>query len=264
MAPVCYILSFYKDVRIKRYFGATVNFDRRLKQHLSALRLGKHENLILQSLYTDGWRLCDRIDLFPMKTKDHALILEKAFILGSEGDPDVVNIGCDYNTFSRHPRQDEIKVGLIATLKFYRENSTHEEKSARTAGENNGMFGKTHSEKTRKVLSEKHILLNQVRDVHPSSGKTHSDRTKSRLSELASLRTGERNAFFGKKHSEETKKHWAEIKKGMLPPNLKPVSIEGVTFESASAAGRSLGLAVSVVTWRVKSNNPIFADWKWL
>lgn len=41
-----------------------------------------------------------------------------------------------------------------------------------------------------------------------------------RLSIQREINSGERNPFFGKKHSEETKKHWSASKKGKMPELL--------------------------------------------
>lgn len=46
-------------------------------------------------------------------------------------------------------------------------------------------------------------------------GKTHSEETRRKISENHADTGGEKNGFFGKKHSEETKKHLSEIRKGI-------------------------------------------------
>lgn len=42
-------------------------------------------------------------------------------------------------------------------------------------------------------------------------------------------RRGARNSFYGKHHSEKTRKHWSEIRKGRVPPNKgkKMIMIDG-------------------------------------
>lgn len=46
-------------------------------------------------------------------------------------------------------------------------------------------------------------------------GIKHSLQTKKKISEhFKGLFVGEKNPFFGRKHSDETKKHWSEIRKG--------------------------------------------------
>ncbi len=70
-----------------------------------------------------------------------------------------------------------------------------------TSGTNNPMYGRKHSEETRKKLSE------------ANKGKKLSEETKKKLSE----------ANKGKKLSEETKKKLSEVQKGtnVMPPSFK-------------------------------------------
>lgn len=51
-------------------------------------------------------------------------------------------------------------------------------------------------------------------DSNPFYGKTHSDETKKTLSKLAKERVGERNPFYGHSHSEETKQRISKANKG--------------------------------------------------
>ena len=78
------------------------------------------------------------------------------------------------------------------------------------SGSNNPMYGKTHTEKTKKILSEKRgnckrfeitdEFRNKVSNIH--KGKITSDETKQKISET---KKGMISTFKGKKHSEETK-----------------------------------------------------------
>lgn len=78
---------------------------------------------------------------------------------------------------------------------------------------------------------------------NPFYGKTHSEETKALLSEKASERVGEKNPFYGKHHTEETKKKISEAN------SIKVAAIKDnqiiKTFNSATEAGewcRELGL----------------------
>ena len=91
------------------------------------------------------------------------------------------------------------------------------------SGENNPMFGKTHSEETKKKLSDKrgHNKRYDVTDKHREifskthKGKIVSDETKKLISKSKKGKnTGENNPMFGKTHSEETKKKLSELNKG--------------------------------------------------
>jgi len=83
------------------------------------------------------------------------------------------------------------------------ENKTH-------GGE--GMSGHVPSEETKKL---KRIL---------STGKKHTEKTKKILSEYASGRTGDKNPFYGKKHSEEMKKNFSINNPAKRPEIQKKMS----------------------------------------
>ncbi len=99
-------------------------------------------------------------------------------------------------------------------------------------GEENPFYNKTHSEETRKILSEKAKL--RTGDSNPFYGRHHSDETKEKISKANTGRSiwsdeqkqqksenmiGEKNHFFGKKHTEETKRKISEINSGRIPPH---------------------------------------------
>ena len=74
-------------------------------------------------------------------------------------------------------------------------------------GENNSMYGKHHSEETKRKIGESRI------------GKTfgpHSEETKRKMSESGKGKhntVGEKNPMYGKHHSEETKRKMSEARR---------------------------------------------------
>lgn len=100
-------------------------------------------------------------------------------------------------------------------------------KSFRTMrGENNSRFGKHHTEETKALIREKRKLqkmsneekerMRELWKTDKNPGKNKSKETIEKLKSTAKSlnRVGEKSPFFGKVHSEETKKHWSEIRKG--------------------------------------------------
>jgi hypothetical protein len=75
-----------------------------------------------------------------------------------------------------------------------------------------GMSGHVPSEETKKL---KRIL---------STGKKHTEKTKKILSEYASSRTGDKNPFYGKKHSEELKRNFSINNPAKRPEIQKKMS----------------------------------------
>jgi hypothetical protein len=75
-----------------------------------------------------------------------------------------------------------------------------------------GMSGHVPSEETKKL---KRIL---------STGKKHTEKTKKILSKYASSRTGNKNPFYGKKHSEELKRNFSINNPAKRPEIQKKMS----------------------------------------
>lgn len=86
-------------------------------------------------------------------------------------------------------------------------------KSEDTKGENNGFYGKHHSDEKRMFWSEARKGTNCGKD-NPMYGKTHTDKAKQKLRE-ANL--GSNNHMFGKHLSEEAKRKIGEKHKGLKP-----------------------------------------------
>ena len=79
---------------------------------------------------------------------------------------------------------------------------TRDKISKSTSGENNPMFGKSHSKETRDKISKKMSKLRSGKN-NPMFGKSPSKETREKLSKSLS---GKNNPMFGKSHSEKTRK----------------------------------------------------------
>jgi group I intron endonuclease len=77
-------------------------------------------------------------------------------------------------------------------------------------------------------------------------------------------KTGVNNPFFGKQHSEETKKILSEKRKGTYngEQNL-PIIIDNVEYRSAGEASKILNIPMVTIRWRVKSKNKKFDNYKY-
>lgn len=84
-------------------------------------------------------------------------------------------------------------------------------KSEDMKGENNGFYGKHHSEETKKHWSELRKGTICGKD-NPMFGKTHSNEAKQKLREV---NLGSNNPFYGKHHTEEAKRILSEKHKGV-------------------------------------------------
>ena len=83
------------------------------------------------------------------------------------------------------------------------------------------MFGKHHSDETKKLISEK-----AKGRTSPRKGIVLSEETKQKIRDTKAKnpQTGDRNPMFGRKHSDEAKRRWSELRKGKNP-KIKGISL---------------------------------------
>lgn len=174
---------------------------------------------------------------------------KKIFIQEKNDNPNLFEI----EILSRHDNREEAlvvelflqkKFNVVKSKMFFNESyaSVNGMFGRDVAGENNPMFGKKHSDYTKKILKEKRGLLKryEITEEHKKIislthknkivseetrelisknrkgkncginnhmfGKSHTDETKEKI----------RNSQLGKKHTDETKKKISEINKGKV------------------------------------------------
>ena len=128
------------------------------------------------------------------------------------------------------------------------------DRKGKLIGEKNGMYGKKHSDESKKKMCNP--KFGQDNGMY---GKKHSEETKKKMSNKL---IGECNPFYGKKHSEETKKKMSEIaKKRKGSPTCKKVSVGDLIFNSASEAARYFNISVGAASYRCRNN---IKNWSWV
>lgn len=173
-----YIYCIYNKINNKAYIGQTINFDKRVKEHIRKLNQGKHANIHLQHSWNKYGEYCFEFYLLLSDINEEDLNkYETMYIqlfntfnyqygynltLGGDGvsgythDEDALQRMRDNHAdFSgeKHPfynkkHTDEVRLVISECMK----------------GENNGMYGRRHSEETRKLISEKMKIVNSNND----------------------------------------------------------------------------------------------------
>lgn len=168
----------------------------------------------------------------------------------------------------------------ISTKKYW-DNLSEDERRYRSesvSGDRNGMYGKEGYWKGKMIPKE--MIEKQLENRRTYVGENNPNwkggtsfkycKCGIKISPISNTcikckdQSGGSNPFFGKQHSEETKKKLSEKRKGKKPPNIKPVSIDGIEYKSISEATRQLGICGATILWRINSKNKKFIDYKYL
>lgn len=252
----------------KYYIGYSCNINRRWVIHKSTLRGGYHCNIRMQRAYEKYGSECfDYEILQECENEEEAKNIELSYLEDLSIRDKLYNLhynssGGDMLTF--HPDRKQIIEKRVKEQNEQISKMTKEERQERwgQSGEKNGMYGRTHTNEVKKLFSEMHKCNTYC------LGKKASQETKDKLSVIASERLGEKNPFFGKHHSEETKQKVRETKQKnrekngpTIPKNARQVIINGETYISATEAGRQLGICTGTILHRIKSPNPLYANY---
>lgn len=243
------------------YIGSTGKLRERLANHRSCLRTGNHRNVKLQKAWNESGSDDFHVKAFIVKTREEGLELEEAMIRENENDPNMANIslgGIGGDNISRNPNYAEICKLKSVNSKNYWYSMNKEQRAAvrDLKGNKNPMYGKKHTEETKKKISE----LNT--GVSRGVGRKLSPSHVKKISEKAKQRTGDKNPFFGRSHSPETRRIISEKNKGTPSPTRKTVRIDGVVYSNYTAAAVALGISLPLLIHRVKSKNPKYDNYE--
>ena len=210
----------------KYYIGKSVDVNKRFGQHKSDLNCGRHHCIFLQRAWNKYGSDSFVFELVQECSDELQLTeLEQNYLDNNRKEL--------YNTsykssggdlISYHPNKDDIVARMTDSVKARYASMSEEDRanlSKKFSGQNNGMFGKTHSEEAKKAMSENR------RDY-----------------------TGSENPFFGKEHSLDTKLKLRQA----ATKRAKPIVIDGVEFPSIKEATRQLGINKSTIANRIKSS----------
>lgn len=247
------------------YVGSTSDVKARYKRHLDELRLGTHHNATMSELYRSNYIPMPGY-IIPCNTRDEAYALEVDMIKFNF-EPDIVlNIligGQGGDAMSRNPNKDDIILRRAKTQREIIAAMTPEERKAKYGkpGELNGMYGRSHTEETKSILRQVNL------DVSPPNKGIAMDtaRYAKHMEAMANRDiAGEKNPFYGKSHSEDTRKKISKAAMGRPSARRKSISIDGTSYPSYQHASNVLGIPVVTIRYRCLSENPKFINWKLL
>lgn len=245
------------------YYGSSEDCRKRKQGHLRALRRGDHHSIFLQRVFNKYGEGDFRFTfLIRCKTREEAFGVEQNLLNQYVGKKGCMNISMGAgggDNLTHNPNRKSIIAKMTRAVQSRIDAMTDLERQEAFSrpGELNGMFGKTHSRKTRKRLAE----VNSV--PKPYLRKPKSDEGIVNMKIAARKRVRDPNyvnSFANKTHSAETLKvlsdiAYARVAAGILPSNTRRVKIGTKKYRSLSEAARQIGVVPATVLNRIRSDN---------
>ena len=226
-----YIYKIVNKENGKFYIGSTIEPQKRQKRHFDDLKNKKHHCLFLQRAY-DKYGV-DRFEFLPREvnvTDDKELRLLEERYIGY-----CWNSGKLYNTSKKGSGGDLM------------------------CGEGNPNYGNHWTYEMRKKMSDywkkyysEHECMLKGKTYEEIHGEEKAKELKEKISERCKLRVGEKNSFYGKHHSLESKEKMRKAKLGKKPVNSKKVSYNNTIYESANDCAKQLGIPMVTVAYRCR------------
>lgn len=235
-----YVYTILNVVTLNFYIGGSSSYKLRVKRHFDELRRNSHHSVIFQREYNFWGEECFIsfiIDVAEDKSKQEQMRLN-AFNFGY-----MYNVSRDAvagNTLYNHPNRNAIikKVIKAGTENLKLANRSH-------PGESNPNW-----------RGGKEVTMKRCPNCGKYIQKHYATCSKCRD------RSGDKNPFFGKIHSEETKEKLRNSNLGKVNEcQEKKISINGIVYRSLSEAARQLNENASKLAFRAKSKNVKFKDY---
>lgn len=218
------------------YIGSSSQYESRKKRHIRDLKNNKHHCKGLQEdfntygldfFYFEVICLCDNIK----EVEQECINKNDWEFIYNESKHSICG-----DLISYHKNKDEITKKMSETIKNKMNNLTDDERSS--------IFGRK-KEKNNNWRGGSTFC---------SCGSRINSNSKSCSS--CRDRRQEKNPFFGRKHTDETKRIISVKLKGSKPVNARAVLVNGKVYESVTNCSKKLNVSAATIIHRIKSKNP--------
>lgn len=246
------IIGTYKIINTitnKYYYGSSKNIIKRFSKHKNQLNNNTHHCIYLQNAYNKyGLNSFEFIIDKQFCTKEEATIYEQNILDTCTNLYNISKTASGGDIITYHPNKEEILRKIKESVINRNKLLSPEEKKIKYGrkGEKNGMFGKTHTDEIKQLISNLHKGNSYCKGIKKS------EETIKKMSEHASTRIGVKNPFFGKHHSDDTKKLMSEKRKGKKSSNARKVIVNNIEYESVTQLAKSENITPALVIYRIK------------
>jgi group I intron endonuclease len=235
-----------KNLKNKKcYYGSSKNIEKRWRTHKNHLKNGKHHNIHLQRSWDKYGEDNFVFEVVEECDENILLELEQKYL---DSNPEF-NIGIKSSggdNLTKNPNKEDIIRRMTQSVrKRYELMSEYEikEKHSRPMDKNPNWKG---------GITYKYCECGvKIKPINDTCNKCRP-------------RSEDKNPFFGKQHSEETKKKLSEKRLGKYSGEQnKPIIIDDVEYRSAGEASKILNIPMVTIRWRVISKNKKFDNYKY-
>lgn len=229
-----FVYRIKNTITQRSYIGSTINIESRKQRHFHELKEDKHHSVYLQRSYNKHGANAFVFEV--LYTGDDYIEVEQQLIREFfNASYNVSRNASGGDNISYHPRNAEIREIQRANM-IERMKDPIERAKCASHGSDNGNW--------KDGSMEKHETCDC------GNWKEYSAITCIQCRD----RSGNKNPFYGKEHSNETKRKISESKKGTMPVNANKVEVDGIEYQSQSKAAKAIGVSVGTMSNRIKSD----------
>jgi group I intron endonuclease len=227
----------------KCYYGSSKNIEKRWKTHLNQLKNKKHINSILQRAWNKYGKNNFIFEVVEVCKLENLFEVEQRYI-DTCGDYNIGLKAGGGDNITKNPNRNKIIENIKKGGKLWRDSLSNEERK----------------EKFSKPLDKNPNWKGGSSFIYCECGKkigygcTHCNKCRPRSYKY--------NPFFGKQHSDETKKKLSEKKLGNYNGEQNiPIIIDDIEYRSSGEASKILNIPMVTIRWRVLSKNPKYKNY---
>jgi group I intron endonuclease len=276
MKKIVGIYIIKNNINNNFYIGSSKNIKNRWSVHKSKLKMNKHDNIHLQRSYNLYGKDSFSYSIIEETTIEDLLIKEQDYLNKYNNDDLCYNIGLKCvggDNLTKHPNRQNIIDKIKKSLKNRFDKLSNDDKKLIYGkyGDDNPNYNKKWTDDMKNQASER-TKKYYTYNVHPIKNKRLEDfygiekakEMKKKISEHAKTKLLDKNPFYNKHHSEETKEILRKKRIGKYygKQNI-PFIIDDVEYETLSSASKKLGIHPTTISWRLKSKNKKFENYKY-
>jgi group I intron endonuclease len=237
------IYRIKNKINEKCYYGSSKDIEKRWKTHINQLRNKKHINCILQNAWNKYGEENFIFEVIEECDIESLFDIEQGYI-DTLGEYNIGLKASGGDNISKNPNKSIIVENIKKASKIWRDSLSDEERKQR--------FSKPLDKNPNWKGGSSFIYCDCGKRI--GYGHTHCQKCRPR--------NGEKNPFYGKKHTEELKKKSSNRMVGVYNGEQNiPIIIDGVEYRSAGEASKLLNIPMVTIRWRVKSKNPKYKNY---